>query len=138
MKKTYYGIAILLLAVISLTFIINGCNKLYPDKAEQYKDNQNTTLEEQSNAVTAHILAFKEKDGVKCVSGSDMNFYEAYYIDYAQTFENETGKKFYQCVISGNPYYSPSPYHIQHDYHIFVGNRFLICTATSVEDITVY
>ena len=64
-------------------------------------------------------------DEVKCLSQYEMSTYKGYYIGYAQDFETETGKKFDHCIVSGNSY-NP-PYHIQHDYTIYVGNRVPEC-----------
>lgn len=78
-----------------------------------------------TNAVTPLI-----DDNTKCMSQSDMGFYENYYIDYAEEFELLTDKKFAECTIDGLPSWIPI-YHIQHDYYIFVGNRFVIFDAGS-------
>jgi hypothetical protein len=66
-------------------------------------------------------------DGTKCLSLADMSFYEDYYIDYAEDYEenNEYGQLFYYCNLSGNQYYNPFD-HVQHDYTIYVGNRFVV------------
>lgn len=77
-------------------------------------------------------------DDTKCLTGNDMNFYEAYYIEYAQNVETEKGKKYDYCELSGNPYdQNTDHYHIQHDYTIFVAYRFLECTI-DVENISNY
>jgi len=72
-------------------------------------------------------------DNVKCLSLSDMVFYENHYVDYAEAFEITSGKYFNYCNIAGNPYlnYQNDLDHIQHDYYIYVGNRFV----EYVEDI---
>jgi hypothetical protein len=75
-------------------------------------------------------------DTEKCLSQYEMSFYEGHYINYALNYQTATGKKFSRCTIVGKPYYSPF-YHIQHDYTIFVGNRFLECTDT-IDDILEY
>ncbi len=75
-------------------------------------------------------------DTEKCLSQYEMNFYEGHYINYALNYQTTSGKKFYQCWIIGRPYYSPV-YHIQHDYTIFVGYRFLECNGY-IDDILTY
>ena len=61
---------------------------------------------------------------VKCMSYYEMDFYKNHYVDYAQA-EESTNRKFARCWIHGNNYSLPE-YHIQHDYTIFVGERFII------------
>lgn len=72
-------------------------------------------------------------DGVKCMSMSDMSFYEYYYIEYAQDFETTTNQYFSHCMIFGKPYWTGG-YHIQHDYTIYTGNRYVVYDL-DVEDI---
>ena len=65
----------------------------------------------------------------KCLSSSDMDFYEYYYIEYAEDLEISTNKLFANCWIEGKPYWISYIYNIQHDYTIFVGNRFVVYDA---------
>jgi len=63
-------------------------------------------------------------DTEKCLEMFEMNFYLNYYIDYAEDYEISANRDFCFCLISGNPY--GNPYRIQHDYYIFVGERFIM------------
>lgn len=74
-------------------------------------------------------------DVERCVSNSEMGIYRELYIDYAIDFEVMTNKKFNYSIIAGNPYTDPN--RIQHDYTIFVGNRFIECTAV-IDNILEY
>ncbi len=110
----------------------NSCRWFFTAIDHKYINPENDQLNPTPNNYRDYKIYYASDDvaqiteTTKCLSGSDMNFYKAYYIDYAQDFEVESGKKFYYCALSGNAY--PLPYHIQHDYTIYVGYRFLECT----------
>lgn len=73
---------------------------------------------------------------VQCLSLYEMGFYENHYIAYAIDFENATGKDFYNCIAEGLAY-PDSEYHIQHNYWVYVGHRFLVIDM-EVENILEY
>jgi hypothetical protein len=62
-------------------------------------------------------------DDEECLTMYEMNFYEDYYIDFAEGFENEYSQKFSNCILYGQPEYSP--HSIKHYYTIIIGTRHL-------------
>jgi len=74
-------------------------------------------------------------DTEKCLPMVEMSFYMNHYIDYALNYETTTNKDFKDCIIEGNPYWVPV-YHIQHDYWIYVGHRYLIMEIPVINILT--
>ncbi len=75
-------------------------------------------------------------DAEECLSIYEMNFYEGYYIDFAEDLENEFSQDFSSCIIEGIHIITTSEY-IVHKYRIFVGTRHLKYPF-EVEDILTY
>jgi len=118
----------------------NGCRWFYTDVVYEYINPTQDTLDYTPDNYIDYKIFYATTEGgliidddVKCLSEYEMNTYEGYYIEYAQNYETETGLKFDHCIITGNPYFEPA-YHIQHDYFIYAGNRWLECD-TGVGDI---
>ncbi len=116
-----------------------GCRWFFTSIDSTYIFPQQDTLDYTPDNYLDYKIFFATTEGglsiddeVKCLSMYEMNTYEGYYIDYAQEYETQTGKKFDYCTIIGQPYYYP--YHIQHDYTIWAGVRWLECDA-NVGDI---
>jgi hypothetical protein len=66
-------------------------------------------------------------DTEKCLSHTEMVFYEGHYVDLAIDYENANGnRKFKTCIvedITSGPEYSPDQ--IKHDYTVSIGFRFV-------------
>ncbi len=117
----------------------HGCRWFFTSIDSTYIFPQQDTLDYTPDNYLDYKIFFATTEGgltiddeVKCLSQYEMSTYKGYYIDYAQDFESETGKKFDYCYISGKPY--SDPYRIQHDYWIYVGYRGIICDV-AVDDI---